>query len=97
MSDVELGGVLPLTVTSLVANLQLETVQFLHHPGQFRSGPVKFILETSVGLFQVLTLLEPLGSAILSVASVFECSPLLLEPYDLLSGTTVQSFVQLAY
>ena len=67
----------------------------LHHV-QLPQQPLAVVGQGSVVSLQVLSLNESLGAAILSIATVLECSPLLLQLDHIFSWEAMKSFVKLS-
>ncbi|OAD54207.1 hypothetical protein WN48_08270 [Eufriesea mexicana] len=65
-----------------LASLLVE-IAFLLDPSQLDLHPLKFILQVSIRRLEVVTLLQPLATAILSVATVLQGPSLLLQTHDL--------------
>lgn len=54
-------------------------------------------MQITIGDLQVVSLLESFAATVLCVAAIFQRTSLLLQSYDFLARTTVQSLVQLAH
>lgn len=81
----------------MVTKFAFELVSLLLNPGQFHLHVVHLVLQLAIGDFQIVALLEPLGPAVLCVATVLQCASFLLQADHLIAWTSVQSLVELPY
>lgn len=81
----------------MVAEFAFKFVALLLDASQFVPHVLHFAYQLAVGDFQVVALLEPLGAAVLCVASVLQCASFLLEADHLIAWTAVQSLVEFPY